>query len=92
HRCLGQDSKRVADVAREIHGALDDTCRAAVVTNAPPEAPSTDGNNGFYYQTIEQAITREGDLYKVFDVLAPLTSTPIAWACSSSAAAPRHAV
>ena len=29
-----------------------------------------DGNNGFYYQTIEQAITREGDLYKVLDVLA----------------------
>jgi glycerophosphoryl diester phosphodiesterase len=29
-----------------------------------------DGNNGFYYQTIAQAITREGDLYKVLDVLA----------------------
>jgi glycerophosphoryl diester phosphodiesterase len=29
-----------------------------------------DGNNGFYYQTIDQAITREGDLYKVIDVLA----------------------
>ena len=29
-----------------------------------------DGNNGFYYQTIDAAITREGDLYKVIDVLA----------------------
>ena len=29
-----------------------------------------DGNNGFYYQTIDQAITREGDLFKVIDVLA----------------------
>jgi glycerophosphoryl diester phosphodiesterase len=29
-----------------------------------------DGNNGFYYQTIDQAIKREGDLYKVIDVLA----------------------
>ena len=27
-----------------------------------------DGNNGFYYQTIDQAITREGDLCKVIDV------------------------
>jgi glycerophosphoryl diester phosphodiesterase len=29
-----------------------------------------DGNNGFYYQTIDVAITREGDLMKVIDVLA----------------------
>jgi hypothetical protein len=29
-----------------------------------------DCNNGFYYQTIDQAITHEGDLYKVIDVLA----------------------
>lgn len=29
-----------------------------------------DGNNGFYYQTIDAAITREGDLMKVIDVLA----------------------
>jgi glycerophosphoryl diester phosphodiesterase len=29
-----------------------------------------DGNNGFYYQTIDAAIKREGDLYKVIDVLA----------------------
>ncbi len=29
-----------------------------------------DGDNGFYYQTIDPAITREGDLYKVIDVLA----------------------
>ena len=29
-----------------------------------------DGNNGFYYQTIDQAIEREGDLYKVILVLA----------------------
>jgi glycerophosphoryl diester phosphodiesterase len=29
-----------------------------------------DGNNGFYYQTIDRAITREGDLMKVIDVLA----------------------
>ena len=29
-----------------------------------------DGNNGFYYQTIDQAITREGDLYEVIDALA----------------------
>jgi glycerophosphoryl diester phosphodiesterase len=29
-----------------------------------------DGNNGFYYQTIDSAITREGDLMKVIDVLA----------------------
>ena len=28
------------------------------------------GNNGFYYQTIDQAIKRDGDLYKVLDVLA----------------------
>jgi glycerophosphoryl diester phosphodiesterase len=29
-----------------------------------------DGNNGFYYQTIDPAITREGDLMRVIDVLA----------------------
>jgi glycerophosphoryl diester phosphodiesterase len=29
-----------------------------------------DGNNGFYYQTIDHAIKRDGDLYKVLDVLA----------------------
>ena len=29
-----------------------------------------DGNNGFYYQTIDAAIKRDGDLYKVLDVLA----------------------
>ena len=29
-----------------------------------------DGGNGFYYQTIDQAIMREGDLYKVIDALA----------------------
>jgi glycerophosphoryl diester phosphodiesterase len=29
-----------------------------------------DGNNGFYYQTIEPAIHREGDLMRVLDVLA----------------------
>ena len=29
-----------------------------------------DGNNGFYYQTIDSAITREGDVMKVLDVLA----------------------
>ena len=29
-----------------------------------------DGNNGFYYQTIDSAIKREGDLYEVIDVLA----------------------
>jgi glycerophosphoryl diester phosphodiesterase len=29
-----------------------------------------DGNNGFYYQTIDAAITREGDLMEVIDVLA----------------------
>jgi glycerophosphoryl diester phosphodiesterase len=29
-----------------------------------------DGNNGFYYQTIDTAITREGDVMKVLDVLA----------------------
>jgi glycerophosphoryl diester phosphodiesterase len=29
-----------------------------------------DGNNGFYYQTIDTAIKREGDLMKVLDVLA----------------------
>jgi glycerophosphoryl diester phosphodiesterase len=29
-----------------------------------------DGNNGFYYQTIDPAIQRDGDLYKVLDVLA----------------------
>jgi glycerophosphoryl diester phosphodiesterase len=29
-----------------------------------------DGNNGFYYQTIDPAITREGDLYKVIEALA----------------------
>jgi len=29
-----------------------------------------DGNNGFYYQTFDTAITREGDLYRVIDVLA----------------------
>ena len=45
-----------------------------------------------YYQTIEQAIAREGDLYKVLDVLAPLPSTPTAWASSSSATAPGHGV
>jgi glycerophosphoryl diester phosphodiesterase len=29
-----------------------------------------DGNNGFYYQTIDAAIKREGDLFTVLDVLA----------------------
>jgi glycerophosphoryl diester phosphodiesterase len=29
-----------------------------------------DGNNGFYYQTIDPAIKREGDLFRVLDVLA----------------------
>jgi glycerophosphoryl diester phosphodiesterase len=29
-----------------------------------------DGNNGFYYQNIDSAITREGDLMRVLDVLA----------------------
>jgi glycerophosphoryl diester phosphodiesterase len=29
-----------------------------------------DGNNGFYYQTIDAAIDREGDLYEVIDTLA----------------------
>lgn len=29
-----------------------------------------DGNNGFYYQTIDAAIEREGDLMEVVDVLA----------------------
>ncbi|MCX9158307.1 glycerophosphodiester phosphodiesterase family protein [Niveibacterium sp. 24ML] len=29
-----------------------------------------DGNNGFYYQSIDPAITREGDVMRVLDVLA----------------------
>ena len=29
-----------------------------------------DGNNGFYYQTFDSAIKREGDLYRGIDVLA----------------------
>ena len=29
-----------------------------------------DGNNGFYYQTFDSAITREGDVMRVLDVLA----------------------
>ena len=29
-----------------------------------------DGNNGFYYQTIDPAIHREGDVMRVIDVLA----------------------
>jgi glycerophosphoryl diester phosphodiesterase len=29
-----------------------------------------DGNNGFYYQTFDSAITREGDMMTVLDVLA----------------------
>jgi glycerophosphoryl diester phosphodiesterase len=29
-----------------------------------------DGNNGFYYQTFDSAIHREGDLMKVIDALA----------------------
>ena len=29
-----------------------------------------DGNNGFYFQTFDSAITREGDLFRVLDVLA----------------------
>jgi glycerophosphoryl diester phosphodiesterase len=29
-----------------------------------------DGNNGFYYQTIDAAISREGDVMRVLDVLA----------------------
>ena len=29
-----------------------------------------DGNNGFYYQTFDGAIKREGDLMRVLDVLA----------------------
>ena len=29
-----------------------------------------DGNNGFYYQTVDSAIHREGDVFRVLDVLA----------------------
>jgi glycerophosphoryl diester phosphodiesterase len=29
-----------------------------------------DGNNGFYYQTFDSAIEREGDMFHVLDVLA----------------------
>ena len=29
-----------------------------------------DGNNGFYFQTFDSAISREGDIYRVIDVLA----------------------
>jgi glycerophosphoryl diester phosphodiesterase len=29
-----------------------------------------DGDNGFYYQTIDQAIKHEGELYEVIDALA----------------------
>jgi glycerophosphoryl diester phosphodiesterase len=29
-----------------------------------------DGNNGFYYQSFDNAIQREGDMYRVLDVLA----------------------
>jgi glycerophosphoryl diester phosphodiesterase len=29
-----------------------------------------DGNNGFYYQTFDSAISREGDVLRVLDVLA----------------------
>ena len=29
-----------------------------------------DGNNGSYYQTYDSAITREGDMFRVLDVLA----------------------
>ena len=29
-----------------------------------------DGNNGFYYQTFDPAIKRDGDMMKVLDVLA----------------------
>lgn len=29
-----------------------------------------DGNNGFYYQTVDPAIRREGDMMTVLDVLA----------------------
>ena len=29
-----------------------------------------DGDNGFYYQTFDAAITREGDVMRVLDVLA----------------------
>jgi len=29
-----------------------------------------DGNNGYYYQTIDSAIQREGDMMTVLDVLA----------------------
>jgi glycerophosphoryl diester phosphodiesterase len=29
-----------------------------------------DGDNGFYFQTFDSAIKREGDVYRVLDVLA----------------------
>jgi glycerophosphoryl diester phosphodiesterase len=29
-----------------------------------------DGNNGFYFQTFDGAVTREGDLMRVLDALA----------------------
>ena len=29
-----------------------------------------DGNNGFYFQTFDSAIRREGDVFEVIDVLA----------------------
>ena len=29
-----------------------------------------DGNNGFYFQTFDSAVTREGDVMRVLDVLA----------------------
>jgi hypothetical protein len=31
---------------------------------------SADGNNGYYSQTFDSAVTREGDLMRVLDVLA----------------------
>jgi hypothetical protein len=64
---------------RSTNGPAEHFCRThhaeIVMTRTTSPGPGrsgilADGNNGFYYQTIDSAIHHEGDLMRVLDVLA----------------------
>jgi glycerophosphoryl diester phosphodiesterase len=64
---LGPDNRIVAsDAARNARAAGLDL----IPWTLERSGVLADGRNGFYYQTIDRAITREGDLMTVIDVLA----------------------
>ena len=75
---VGAADLRAADRPTRATGS----CRPPTrTTPGPPASTSSRGrwsaracsptaNNGFYYQTFDRAITREGDMMRVLDVLA----------------------